>query len=620
MAISPIHPGANKYRIFAKSRLAVFLLLLGLLLLCVASYWMTRDAAAHLSFPHAQGSAQGTLVDISPWQTAQALAPLAESAEEMRLARDAERLADHDVDQAFAAALRLANLRQQHRVLTGDALALSQKIAQLKQFIQNDQAQVDRLTPKAEPPATTEKNAAPQPAESDDLQVAKAQLGLDTDELTDAQRDFERASGDRSVQIQAELAAHEASMRVYDSQSQQEGETASVAAKKNATLALQLKAWLSQRQRDRMIQQARQQTLSSIAALTAEHNALEAQANAGTGTAPEAAPDRAAKLGIIKDQSAERQVLSIDDDRIQTEQQLATVYGQWSTQLALQHRAVLHAMLLSIALIVLIVICMMLSDAAVRHFMAQPAVERGQLHTLRNILEFSIQVVGVLLILLVVFGPPRQISTLLGLVTAGLTIALQDFIMAFLGWFVLMGRNGIRVGDWVEINGVGGEVTYIGLIYTTLLETGKLADKGIPTGRRIRLINSYAIRGQYFNFSTAGQWMWDEITVSIPASDDAYAMVESIHKAVLEETGQNAQAAEREWKSGTPEGSLSRSSTAPSVNLRPSASGIDIQVRYVTRASTRFEVRNRLYQHVIDLMHDQNQPGPAQPAHEEVKA
>jgi len=62
-----------------------------------------------------------------------------------------------------------------------------------------------------------------------------------------------------------------------------------------------------------------------------------------------------------------------------------------------------------------------------------------------------------------------------------------------------MGKNGIRVGDLVEINSVSGEVTEVGLINTTLLETGNLADKGLPTGRRISFINSFAIRGQYFN-------------------------------------------------------------------------------------------------------------------------
>ena len=48
---------------------------------------------------------------------------------------------------------------------------------------------------------------------------------------------------------------------------------------------------------------------------------------------------------------------------------------------------------------------------------------------------------------------------------------------------------------------------------------------------------------------------------------------------------------------------LSQFSAAPSVEMRPTASGIDIIVRYVTRAGDRFEMRNRLYQLVIDLLH-----------------
>jgi small-conductance mechanosensitive channel len=193
-------------------------------------------------------------------------------------------------------------------------------------------------------------------------------------------------------------------------------------------------------------------------------------------------------------------------------------------------------------------------------------------------------------------------STILGLTTAGLTIAMQDFILAFFGWFVLMGKNGIRIGDWVEINGVGGEVTEICLMNTTLLETGNLADRGHPTGRRITFMNNFAIRGQYFNFSTTGQWMWDEITVSLPASDDSRNLVEQIHKAAEEETEENARVAEQEWKRGKRDDGLSRFSASPVVNLRPSGSGIDILVRYVTRASERFDVRNRLYQRVIDLL------------------
>jgi hypothetical protein len=49
---------------------------------------------------------------------------------------------------------------------------------------------------------------------------------------------------------------------------------------------------------------------------------------------------------------------------------------------------------------------------------------------------------------------------------------------------------------------------------------------------------------------------------------------------------------------------LSRLSAAATVNLRPTSSGIDIQLRYVTRAPERSELRGRLYRHIIELLHE----------------
>jgi small-conductance mechanosensitive channel len=168
-----------------------------------------------------------------------------------------------------------------------------------------------------------------------------------------------------------------------------------------------------------------------------------------------------------------------------------------------------------------------------------------------------------------------------------------------------MGRNGIHVGDWVEINSVGGEVVEIGVFRTVLLETGNWTDKGHPTGRRVTFINNFAITGQYFNFSTAGQWMWDEITVNIPPGEDAGRTIAAIHQRVIEATAADAHLAEAEWQRATRHQGLSQFKATPSVDLRPAASGIDIIVRYVTRAGNRLEMRNKLYQAVIDLLHMQ---------------
>jgi small-conductance mechanosensitive channel len=595
-------------RLLGRGRFLSLVVLCGVLVLCIALSWTTRDAMAHLPFLKGQkaqrglgASSQTTIVDLHPWQIAQALSPLAVSKEEEEFAHEAERLADHEVNQAFAASLRQAN--QQHLTPTGEAFELSQKVAQLQATAKEDQAQLRSLTPAPGSGA----NAGSQ----DDLKIAQAQLDLDQDELKDAQQDLARASGDQRTQIQQELAAHEAAVSKTNVQSGSDSQLAVLSTRQYGTLAGRIGAWNSQRSRHELIEQARQQALADAATLTQQHNALEAKANASSATAVtnqskaaagSASPD-AAKLAGLQQRRDQRQLLSIYDDRIQTQQQLAGVYSKWGAQVLLQHRIVSHMTLWSLATVALILICAILFEAVGTNLLERRKLDRRRMQTLRTILRLSVQLVGILCVLLVTFGVPSQISTILGLATAGLTVALQSFILAFFGWFILMSKNGIRVGDWVQINGVAGEVVEINLFRTTILENSDWADKGHPTGRRATFINNFAVTGQFFNFSTIGQWMWDEMSISIPASAETYAKVALINQAVLEETQQDARLAEEEWRRVPRKNGLSQVSASASVNLRPAASGVDVLVRYVTRASDRLEVRNRLYERVIDALH-----------------
>ena len=201
------------------------------------------------------------------------------------------------------------------------------------------------------------------------------------------------------------------------------------------------------------------------------------------------------------------------------------------------------------------------------------------------------------------FGVPAQTTTILGLAGAGLTVALKDFIVAFFGWFILMGRNGIRVGDWVEIRGVGGEVVEIGLLRTVLLETGSWSDAGHPTGRRVAFVNSFAIEGHFFNFTTSGQWMWDELRIPIPSGQDPYPIIDGVQKLVEQQTEANARLAEQELKRAAARYRVQGFSVVPGLNVVPTANGIEIRARYITRASERHEARLRMNQAVVELMH-----------------
>jgi small-conductance mechanosensitive channel len=263
----------------------------------------------------------------------------------------------------------------------------------------------------------------------------------------------------------------------------------------------------------------------------------------------------------------------------------------------------LHHLIECLLWILLVVFAVYLADRLIEHLFTGVTAENKRIDTLRAVVKFAAQGVGAIAIIFIILGMPTQTTTVLGLAGAGLTVAMKDFIVAFFGWFVLMGRNGIRVGDWVEINGVGGEVVEVGLLKTVLLETGSWADAGHPTGRRVSFVNSFAIEGHFFNFTTSGQWMWDELQVLIPPAQDPYPIIDGIQKLVEKETEANAGSAEAEWQQASARYKVKTLSAVPGINVRPTAAGIEVHVRYITRAYERHESRKRLYTAVVEMMH-----------------
>ena len=587
-----------------KLAIAILLVVLGLTL---AGSFMTRGVMEYLPFLQAKkGNWTGEyvshgIVDQRPWQTAATLAGMAQSAEERELAREAERLADHEVDQAFSQSLRQASLVKPQ--LTGRALALQQRVTELQATVKGDQARIAALTGSAGAKSGSTES------KDTDLEVAKAQLGLDQNELADSIEDLSRESGDPRVKLQQELAARQAAVKkYYDSASKDEGQTAVSSAEQYKTFAQQVFAWWSHRKRSQLISQAKQLALADVAALTDDQARMKAEASqiAANVSATAALMPSSERVEQLQRLAAQQNIQNILNDRLGAQQQLVALYERWGKQVEIQNKIVIHLMLQSLAVIAAICVLTILAGWFVQVALERMFHERRQKQTLKTVLNLSTQLVGLLLVLLVIFGVPRQMPTILGLATAGLTLVFQDFILAFCGWFVLMGPNGIRVHDWVEIDGVGGEVVQLGLFRTWLLETGNWTANGHPTGRKVSFLNGYAIRGKYFNFSTVGQWMWDEIKVNIPSETSVHPLIEKIYEASVQATEADAKMAQEEWKRVTHEEGSPQFSAMPSVNLRPAGSGVDVVVRYITRAGVRLETRNHLFETIIDLMRELN--------------
>ncbi len=561
-----------------------------LLAACLAAAWLTRDSAPIRATP------QVSLVDRRLLVNARQLAALAETPQEVDLARQAARLADHELDQAFATAVREA--ADYKPAATGPVRQLTDKVAQINA----------RIAARRERIAKLEKDAQSSDQAAAQLELAKAQLSLDENELEDARLDLARQGGDERGKLQQAAQEHTAAQ-------QEPVPVARPAAINTATMGGQLSAWWTLRARQAQLQDAWQKAVDKAAALDWEHKVLEAMveqkpAPSAVDSAGDDQPeaDTASMVARLRNLSDQRKTLTELDRRVQDVQQIGDTYKSWMALLDSRRLGVLHLLLKSLALVFGILLCAILAETVVRLAFREQR-DRRRMYQQRFLGVLAVRVAAGVFILLIIFGTPSQTPTIIGLATAGLTVALKDFLLAFLGWFLLMGRNGVRVGDWVEIQGVGGEVIEVGIFNTVLLEMGNWTNTGHPTGRRVSFMNGYAVDGHYFNFSTAGQWLWDELQVTVPASGDPYGTAQRIRELVEKETESESQLAEQDWERITRQYGTRSFSAKPSVDLRPAGGGLEIQVRYIARGPERYEVKSRLFRQIVDVMHEGKTPG-----------
>lgn len=581
-----------------KNLLAIGLTLV--LLACLAGFYLTRDAAeVRAPLRPTAAVSQPVNIDQSMLQTAYGLAPLAETRDEQSLAGEAERLADHELDQAFESAIREAATSKPP--VSGPIPQITVRINQAKARITADQDRITRLT----------KVATSKDSPAGHLELAKAQLALDQDELEDAQQDLAREGGDLHASLERAQQEHEAAQKA----AAQPAKTVPT-PESGPFLAGQLRAWMALGAKMGRLQTAQQQAANKNTKLEREHQTLENLLNknapppvaapasdndAADDSSDDNAEDPAAMTARLNGLSDQRKTLTELDRRIQDCQQLADAYKSWGGIIDTRRRAVLHEMLQSFSIIAGILLAVMLTGRILHRTFGRRE-DRRRAHQLRFLYTVGVQALGLLLVLLVIFGPPSQTPTILGLAGAGMTVVLRDFIVAFFGWFVLMGRNGLHVGDWVEINGVGGEVVEIGMMRTVLLEMGNWTNTGHPTGRRVTFMNGFAIEGHYFNFSTANQWLWDELQVTLPVGADPYGTAERIRQTVESATQADAAEAAQDWERVTRQYGTREFSAKPAIDLRPSVNGLEVFVRYITRAPQRYAMKSRLFQEIVPLL------------------
>ena len=355
-------------------------------------------------------SANQSLVDQTPLLTARKVAALASTPEQKRLADETLRIADHEVDLAFADALRNAT---QHPVPPSpQTKQLSARLDESRQHLKADQERADQLKKKLSAASERDRDSI-----QEQLDLTQAQLELDQDEVDDAQQDLSRAGGDPKSRIQHLLDDHEAAEH-QTAANNPSGRTAEPNASAGNLLS-QFTAWQALRQKEQLLDAAREQSLTAASALSKAHDQLESRLEGEKASnqqlrEPGASPDpnapvntpnkeqSSAVLSSLHRLSEDQKNLADLDKRVEDHQELAQDYASWIAMVAADRGVATHGMIQSALWILLIVLLTYLISRAVEQFLADATPEKRRLRTVRTIVRFAMQAVALLLILMVI--------------------------------------------------------------------------------------------------------------------------------------------------------------------------------------------------------------------------
>ena len=162
--------------------------------------------------------------------------------------------------------------------------------------------------------------------------------------------------------------------------------------------------------------------------------------------------------------------------------------ASWRTLVVSQYNAAWKRLIIHLVAIVGMVILLVILTAALRRVTLRYVHDENRRRTILIAERILLWVCIFFIVVLTFASNLGSLATFLGLITAGLAVALQNVILAVLGYTVLVGKLGLRLGDQVQVSGVTGKVVEFGLLQFQVRE---IDAQGQPTGRLGSFSNSF---------------------------------------------------------------------------------------------------------------------------------
>lgn len=220
--------------------------------------------------------------------------------------------------------------------------------------------------------------------------------------------------------------------------------------------------------------------------------------------------------------------------------------------------------------------------------------------------RYVVYVVGIIIVGRIWFEGIASLATYLGLLSAGLAVALKDPIANMAGWLFILWRSPFEVGDRIEIGEHAGDVIDLRLFQFTILEIGNWVDADQSTGRIIHIPNGRVFTHDQANYTKAFSYIWDELEVLVTFESDWKRA-----KRILQEKGDDLddleEGAREHLRRASSRYMIFYNKLTPIVYTSVRDSGIMLTLRYLTQPRRRRVRKEELWEAILDAFDREEQ-------------
>jgi small-conductance mechanosensitive channel len=220
-------------------------------------------------------------------------------------------------------------------------------------------------------------------------------------------------------------------------------------------------------------------------------------------------------------------------------------------------------------------------------------------YRLRQVLASIIAVVGLLVFWEIWFIGMETVTTFLGLVSAGIAIALKDMLIDMAGWLFITWRQPFKVGDRIQIGGLSGDVIDMRLFQFTLLEIGNWVDADQSTGRVIHVPNGQIFKEPQANYTQGFHYIWNELPVMITFESNWEHAKVLLQDIAMRHTSHLCSEAEQGVKEAGQKYLIFYSKLTPIVYTSIKEYGILLTIRHLTEPRRRRGTSQAIWEDIL---------------------